>query len=188
MPGNLILFNKPFGVLCQFSGEHPTLADFIQDKGYYPAGRLDKDSEGLVALTNDGQLQHRIANPGKKMSKTYWVQVEGLPDETALQVLRTGVELKDGLTRPAHCSLMPCPLAPRQPPVRYRKNVPTAWLELTISEGRNRQVRRMTAAVGFPTLRLFRHRIGPWDTSGLPPGECAFLTVNLPRSTTRRAR
>jgi 23S rRNA pseudouridine2457 synthase len=171
----LILFNKPYGVLSQFTAEPgvKTLADFIQSPGCYPAGRLDKDSEGLILLTDDGKLQHRIANPAKKMSKCYWVQVEGAPDEAALQKLRDGVLLKDGMTKPAKARFLdPVPeLWDRTPPVRVRKTVPDHWIELTISEGKNRQVRRMTAAVGLPTLRLIRYRVGSWTFDGLENGE-----------------
>jgi len=171
----LILFNKPFGVLSQFTAQDgaTTLADYIQAPGCYPAGRLDKDSEGLLLLTNDGKLQHRIANPAKKMSKCYWVQVEGSPDEKALEQLRQGVRLKDGMTRPAKARFIesPAQLWDRTPPVRVRKTVPDHWIEMTITEGRNRQVRRMTAAVGFPTLRLIRYRIGSWTLDGLENGE-----------------
>lgn len=172
--GRILLFNKPFGVICQFSsdGMHPTLADYIPLPEFYPAGRLDTDSEGLLVLTDDGQLQHRITDPKHKLAKTYWVQVEGVPDAVALEKLRTGVTLKDGLTRPAGANLMdePAGLWPRNPPVRERKLIPTSWLELTIREGKNRQVRRMTAAVGFPTLRLIRYRIGDWTLDGVEPG------------------
>jgi 23S rRNA pseudouridine2457 synthase len=171
----LILFNKPFGVLSQFSGEDnvSTLADYIDVPGCYPAGRLDKDSEGLMALTDDGKLQHRIANPEKKMSKCYWVQVEGEPNEAALQQLRDGLMLKDGMTKPAKARVMDTPsmLWDRTPPVRVRKTVPDHWLEITISEGKNRQVRRMTAAVGLPTLRLIRYRIGSWTIDGIDNGK-----------------
>ncbi|OGT22012.1 MAG: pseudouridine synthase [Gallionellales bacterium RIFOXYB12_FULL_54_9] len=171
--GHILLFNKPFGVICQFScdGLHPTLADYIPLPEFYPAGRLDTDSEGLLVLTDDGQLQHRITDPKHKLAKTYWVQVEGVPDAAALDKLRTGVALKDGMTRPAVANLMADPvLWPRNPPVRERKLIPTSWLELTIREGKNRQVRRMTAAVGFPTLRLIRYRIGDWTLEGIEPG------------------
>lgn len=168
----LILFNKPFNVLTQFSGEGQTLADHIAVKGVYPAGRLDKDSEGLLLLTDDGKLQARIADPRFKLEKTYLVQVEGEPDEKALEPLRQGIALNDGPTRPARVARIDPPdLWPRIPPVRYRKSVPDSWLALTISEGRNRQVRRMTAAIGFPTLRLVRWRIGNWTLDGLAPGE-----------------
>ncbi|WP_346775190.1 pseudouridine synthase [Wenzhouxiangella sp. XN79A] len=168
----LIAFNKPFGVLCQFSGEGPTLADYIDVPGVYPAGRLDKDSEGLLLLTDDGALQARISSPKFKQPKTYRVLVEREPTDEALERLRKGIELKDGRTRPAEVHRVPEPegLWPREPPVRYRKNVVDAWLELTIREGRNRQVRRMTAAVGHPTLRLIRVRIGNWTLDGLDPG------------------
>lgn len=173
----LILFNKPFGVLCQFTPEpngppKPTLADFIQRPGVYPAGRLDHDSEGLLLLTDDGRLQARIADPRYKAAKTYLVQVEGEPDDAALEALRRGVRLKDGMTLPAGVRRIDTPdLWPRNPPVRFRKTVPDCWIELTIREGRNRQVRRMTAAVGHPTLRLVRWRVGDWSLDGLAQGE-----------------
>ncbi len=168
----LIAFNKPFGVLCQFSGEGPTLAEHIGVPGVYPAGRLDKDSEGLLVLTDNGALQARISSPRFKQPKTYWVLVEREPGDEALQRLRSGMELKDGRTRPARVRRIdePAALWPRDPPVRYRKNVEDVWLELTITEGRNRQVRRMTAAIGHPTLRLIRSRIGDWSLDGLPSG------------------
>jgi 23S rRNA pseudouridine2457 synthase len=173
--GHILLFNKPFGVICQFSrdGVHPTLADYIALPDYYPAGRLDTDSEGLLVLTDDGQLQHRITDPKHKLPKTYWVQVEGVPDQAALDRLRLGVKLPDIITQPAEARQMdePAGLWPRNPPIRSRKNIPTGWLELTIREGKNRQVRRMTAAVGLPTLRLIRYRIGEWTLDGLAPGE-----------------
>jgi 23S rRNA pseudouridine2457 synthase len=172
----LLLFNKPYGVLCQFTGERtgaprPTLADFIDVPGVYPAGRLDLDSEGLLLLTDDGALQTRIADPKFKLPKTYLVQVEGEVPETGLAALRRGVELKDGMTRRAEADRIDEPLLwPRIPPVRFRKTVPDCWLRLTIREGRNRQVRRMTAAVGHPTLRLVRWRIGEWTLDGIAPG------------------
>ena len=173
--GHILLFNKPYGVICQFSrdGLHPTLADYIPVPDFYPAGRLDTDSEGLLVLTDDGQLQHRITDPKHKLPKTYWVQVEGVPDEAMLEQLRRGVKLSDFTTQPAEARVMdePANLWPRNPPIRSRKNIPTAWIELTISEGKNRQVRRMTAAVGLPTLRLIRYRIGEWTLSGLGSGE-----------------
>ena len=173
--GRILLFNKPFGVICQFSrdGLHPTLADYISLPEFYPAGRLDTDSEGLLVLTDDGQLQHRITDPKHKLPKTYWVQVEGVPDQVALDKLRSGVRLPDFITQPAGANLMDEPpgLWPRNPPVRERKTIPTSWLELTIREGKNRQVRRMTAAVGFPTLRLIRYRIGDWTLDDLEPGK-----------------
>ncbi|KFG88880.1 Pseudouridine synthase [Sphingobium herbicidovorans NBRC 16415] len=172
----LILFNKPYGVLCQFTDEstgppRPTLAAFIDRPGVYPAGRLDLDSEGLLLLTDDGRLQARIADPRFKTPKTYLAQVEGEPDEAALEALRRGVRLKDGPTLPAQVERIDDPaLWPRDPPVRFRKSVPDCWLRLTIREGRNRQVRRMTAAVGHPTLRLVRWRIGDWTLDGIPQG------------------
>lgn len=170
----LILFNKPWGVLSQFTDEgsgHPTLADYIDVPGVYPAGRLDRDSEGLLLLTNDGRLQARIADPKFKVAKTYLAQVEGEPDAAALDALRRGVRLKDGLTLPAEVERIDPPeLWPRDPPVRFRKSVPDCWISLTIREGRNRQVRRMTAAVGHPTLRLVRWRVGEWSLEGVAPG------------------
>ncbi|MDO7840902.1 pseudouridine synthase [Sphingomonas immobilis] len=171
----LILFNKPYDVLCQFTdGGSPraTLADFIAVPGVYPAGRLDRDSEGLLLLTDDGRLQARIADPRFKLPKTYLVQVEGDPQVESLDRLRKGVTLNDGPTRPAEVERIADPqLWPRDPPVRFRKSVPDCWLKLTIREGRNRQVRRMTAAIGHPTLRLVRWRIGDWALDDLPPGE-----------------
>jgi len=173
--GSILLFNKPFGVICQFSrgGLHPTLANYIPLPGFYPAGRLDTDSEGLLVLTDDGQLQHRITDPRHKLPKTYWVQVEGVADEAALEQLRRGMKLSDFTTQPAEARVIdePSGLWPRNPQIRSRKIIPTSWLELTIREGKNRQVRRMTAALGFPTLRLIRYRIGEWTLSGLEPGK-----------------
>ncbi|MEQ1532544.1 MAG: pseudouridine synthase [Sideroxydans sp.] len=171
----ILLFNKPYGVVCQFSrdGLHPTLADYIPVAEVYAAGRLDTDSEGLLLLTDDGKLQHRITDPQHKLPKTYWAQVEGIPDEAALALLRKGVMLKDGMTLPAQAELMdePAHLWQRDPPVRFRQAIPTAWLKLTIREGKNRQIRRMTAAVGLPTLRLVRYAIGNWTLAGLATGE-----------------
>ena len=173
--GSVLLFNKPFGVICQFSrdGLHPTLADYIALPDFYPAGRLDTDSEGLLVLTDDGQMQHRITDPKHKLPKTYWVQVEGTPDGAALEKLRKGVSLNDGMTLPAEVQLMGEPVQwwPRDPPIRVRKAIPTSWVALTLREGRNRQVRRMTAAVGLPTLRLIRYRIGEWSLDDLAPGQ-----------------
>ena len=171
----VILFNKPFGVLCQFSADgsgKPTLGAFMSIPDVYPAGRLDADSEGLVVLTADGALQARITNPGRKLPKVYWVEVEGTPDDHQLAALVSGVELSDGLTAPAGARGMPEPdgLWPRDPPIRWRKTIPTSWLLITLTEGRNRQVRRMTAAVGLPTLRLVRYSIGPFTLDGIAPG------------------
>jgi 23S rRNA pseudouridine2457 synthase len=177
----LIAFNKPYGVLSQFTDRgsaeaRATLSDYIDLPGYYPAGRLDRDSEGLLLLTDDGRLQARIADPRFGKGKTYLVQVEGEPTDQALESLRHGVTLKDGPTRPAEAErIAPPDLWPRNPPVRFRKTVADSWLRLTITEGRNRQVRRMTAAVGFPTLRLVRWQIGRWDIAGLAPSEWRFL-------------
>jgi len=172
-------FNKPFQVLTQFTDaqsdtdNRQTLADFISLPGVYAAGRLDRDSEGLLLLTSDGQLQNRISHPDHKLKKVYWVQVDGEITEEAVKKLRQGVELKDGMTAPAEARIItePASLWPRNPPVRFRAEIPTSWIELEISEGRNRQVRRMTAAVGFPTLRLIRYAIGPITLDGLNPGE-----------------
>ena len=180
----LILFNKPYGVLSQFTDRgsagsaRATLSDHIDLPGVYPAGRLDRDSEGLLLLTDDGRLQARIADPRFKMAKTYLVQVEGEPDEASLDALRRGVVLKDGATRPTEVEAIAAPdLWPRDPPVRFRKSVPDSWLRLTIREGRNRQVRRMTAAVGLPTLRLVRWSIGEWTIDGIQPGEWRQVSV-----------
>jgi 23S rRNA pseudouridine2457 synthase len=177
----LILFNKPFGVICQFSGDgdRPTLADFIDVRGVYPAGRLDSDSEGLVLLTDDGRLQARIADPKFKLPKTYLVQVEGEISDDALAKLQSGILLKDGMTRPAEArKIEPPVLWPRNPPVRFRKTVPDGWISLTLREGRNRQVRRMTAAVGLPTLRLVRWQVGPWSLDDLPLGQWRAIEVD----------
>ncbi|WP_188644954.1 pseudouridine synthase [Tsuneonella deserti] len=177
----LIAFNKPFGVLSQFTDARsptprPTLSAFIDKAGFYPAGRLDRDSEGLLLLTDDGRLQARLSDPRFKTPKTYLVQVEGEPDDGLLQPLRDGVMLNDGITRPARTDRIDPPdLWPRDPPVRFRKSVPDSWLRLTVAEGRNRQVRRMTAAIGFPTLRLVRWSIGEWNLAGLAPGEWRLL-------------
>lgn len=179
----LILFNKPFDVLSQFTdvrspSPRATLSDYIDVPGVYPAGRLDRDSEGLLLLTDDGRLQARIADPKFRLTKTYYVQVEGEPDEAALEALRRGVTLNDGPTRPARAERMDPPaLWPRNPPVRFRKSVPDCWITLTIAEGRNRQVRRMTAAIGHPTLRLVRWSIGNWTLEGLEPGKWREIEV-----------
>ena len=176
----LLRFNKPYGVLSQFTpeGRWRGLKDFIDMPGVYVAGRLDADSEGLLLLTNDGKLQARIADPRFKMEKIYWAQVEGVPEEAALQALRQGVQLNDGPTLPARARLLEPPPAvwEREPPIRMRLNKPTAWIELVIREGRNRQVRRMTAAVGHPTLRLIRAAIGPYTLDGLAPGSSSVVT------------
>ncbi|MET3825463.1 23S rRNA pseudouridine2457 synthase [Sphingomonas sp. PvP055] len=179
----LILLNKPYDVLSQFTdakspSPRPTLSTYVTVPGVYPAGRLDRDSEGLMLLTDDGRLQARIADPKFKLPKTYLIQVEGDPDDAALAPLRKGVLLKDGMTLPAEVERIADPaLWPRDPPVRFRKSVPDGWISLTIREGRNRQVRRMTAAMGFPTLRLVRWRIGEWTIEGLAPGEMREVVV-----------
>lgn len=180
----LIAFNKPYGVLCQFTDRsdppRPTLAGSGLPPDVYPAGRLDFDSEGLLLLTDAGALASRISDPRKRMAKTYLVQVEGDPDDADLEPLRRGLQLKDGPTRPAEAKRLPGPpdgLWPRDPPVRFRKSVPDTWIEVTLREGRNRQVRRMTAAIGLPTLRLIRIRIGAWSLDGLAPGEWRALSV-----------
>ncbi|MBI3550362.1 MAG: pseudouridine synthase [Elusimicrobia bacterium] len=174
-----IAFYKPYGVLSQFTpmAGHPTLADFGIPRGVYPAGRLDHDSEGLLILTDDGELQHRLTDPSFKHPRTYWAQVERVPSEASLKALAAGVTLSDGPTRPCEASLLSKEprLPPRDPPIRKRLTVPTAWLELTLTEGRNRQVRRMTAAIGHPTLRLVRARIGAVSLSGLSPGEWRYV-------------
>jgi len=177
----LLLLNKPYQVLCQFSnsGNRQTLADFVDIKAVYPAGRLDRDSEGLLLLTDDGALQHRISHPRHKLYKTYWAQVEGEPNPMALARLQKGVRLKDGKTAPAKACIIPePPIWSRSPPIRERMNIPTTWIELSICEGRNRQVRRMTAAIGHPTLRLIRSQIGPWSLGSLAPGQ--WLEAKIP--------
>ncbi len=187
----LILFNKPFRVMSQFSpsGDKATLAQFIDIPGVYPVGRLDFDSEGLLLLTADGALQHRIAHPDAKQPKTYWVQVEGAPNEAAIARLCEGVRLNDGMTLPAQIALIDePPLWPRDPPIRVRQAIPTHWLEIVIREGRNRQVRRMTAAVGLPTLRLIRAAIGEWTLDGLAPGAWRCIEINASRTGAGRRR
>jgi 23S rRNA pseudouridine2457 synthase len=190
----LILFNKPYGALSQFTdaGGRPTLADYLTVPGVRVAGRLDRDSEGLLALTDDGALQTRISHPRHKRPKTYWAQVEGVPGEAALERLRRGIELNDGPTLPADVRRIDQPegLWPREPPIRHRAAIPAAWLEITLREGRNRQVRRMTAALGHPTLRLIRWRIGDWTLAGLTPGQWRELAVAAPvgRSSPSRQR
>jgi 23S rRNA pseudouridine2457 synthase len=187
----LILFNKPYGVLSQFTDEkdRPTLAQYIKIPHVYAAGRLDHDSEGLLLLTDDGQAQHHIAHPTHKLQKTYWVQVEGAPNSYALTKLRQGVELNDGMTLPAEAKLIPTPkIWNRDPPIRQRINIPTQWIEMIISEGKNRQIRRMTAAVGHPTLRLVRVKIGNWSLEGIAPGEYKTTEINLPSSALTRPK
>ena len=174
----LVLFNKPFNVLCQFTDNEgrKTLSDFITIKNVYPAGRLDFDSEGLLLLTDNGKLQNKISDPKHKLLKTYWVQVEGIPTSDAIKKLSSGVLLKDGLTKPAKVKLIDKPKVwERIPPIRERKNIPTSWIEIIISEGKNRQVRRMTAAVGYPTLRLIRYSVGEWNINNLKPGEFKII-------------
>jgi 23S rRNA pseudouridine2457 synthase len=182
----LIVFNKPFGVICKFRPEpgRRTLADFIDVPNVYPAGRLDTDSEGLLLLTDDGALQARISSPSHKLEKVYWAQVEGVPTEAALAALRNGVDLGDFVTRPAGARLVdePADLWSRDPPIRYRAKIPTAWLEVTLREGKNRQVRRMTARTGFPTLRLVRASIGRVGLAGLAPGEWRAIDAAAPWS------
>jgi 23S rRNA pseudouridine2457 synthase len=185
----LILFHKPYQVLCQFTDTagRATLAAYVPIAGVYPAGRLDFDSEGLVVLTNVGSLQHLITNPRHKIPKTYWVQVEGVPSAQTLAQLAQGVQLRDGMTQPTQVhSIEPPPVGPRIPPIRERRHTPTTWIEMTITEGRNRQIRRMTAAVGHPTLRLIRQRIGPWQLGSLSVG--AWKEVPCPRNRTELMR
>tara|TARA_B100000676_G_C18068371_1_gene842583 strand:- start:2372 stop:2911 length:540 start_codon:yes stop_codon:yes gene_type:complete len=175
----IVLINKPYGVLTQFRDRdgRPTLSMYVDDPSLRVAGRLDRDSEGLVVLTDDGAMAQRITHPAHAMSKTYWAQVEGRPDDSALQPLRKGIELKDGLTRPARIEIRQpsVDLWPRDPPIRHRAHIPDTWITLTISEGRNRQIRRMCAAIGFPVLRLIRYRVGSWTIDGLGPGDTRML-------------
>ena len=181
----LVLFNKPYNVLCQFTdsdeqqaSNRENLSHYLAIDKVYPAGRLDRDSEGLLLLTDSGSLQHQIAHPKHSKEKSYWVQLDGAIDDQAIKQLRQGINLKDGLTRPAKARKISEPeIWARTPAVRFRQDIPTSWIELTISEGKNRQVRRMTAAVGFPTLRLIRHRIGQWHLNNLQPGEHCVLNV-----------
>lgn len=185
---SLILLNKPYGVISQFSEheKHIPLSNFITEKNFYPAGRLDHDSEGLLILTDEGKIQHCLSHPKHKQPKTYWVQVEGEITDEALDALEKGVELKDGKTLPAKAKKIAEPdLWPRDPPVRYRAEIPTSWCELTITEGKNRQIRRMTAAVGFPTLRLIRYSIGEFTIDGLSPGE--WRKIPTPQQLTQQA-
>ena len=175
-----MLFNKPYGVLSQFTSSEgrPTLKDYLPQAGIYPAGRLDRDSEGLLILTGDGRLQQRIADPRHKLPKTYWVQVEGIPEPPTLEMMGAGLDLGDFRSQPCRIRAMPEPdgLWPRDPPIRVRKAIPTSWLEIELREGKNRQVRRMTAKAGFPTLRLVRWAIGPWSLAGLAPGTWVEVT------------
>lgn len=187
----IYLFNKPFQVLSQFTDNEarPTLADYIKTPHIYPAGRLDFDSEGLLVLTGDGAIQARIADPKHKLEKTYWVQVEGAIQAGALEQLQQGVELKDGLTRPAKAKkIHPPSIWERSPPIRQRANDSTSWIEISISEGKNRQVRRMTAAVGHPTLRLIRYSIGNWKIDDIKPGETKKVEIHLPKKTAYRKK
>lgn len=185
---SIILLNKPYQVLCQFRSDddRATLKDYVSDHpGYYPAGRLDYDSEGLLLLTNDGKLQNRISDPEHKLKKTYWAQVEGIPDEDSLSRFRAGLQLKDGQTRPAAIQILNeqriATIWPRTPPIRERQAIPTTWLEIVLTEGKNRQVRRMTAAIGHPTLRLIRYAIGSWTLDAIKPGHYREIAVHLPQ-------
>ena len=180
----LILLNKPYGIISQFTGTDKTLGDLVPVKGVYPAGRLDKDSEGLLLLTDHGKLQHRISHPARKLQKSYWVQVEGMVTDEALRKLCQGVMLKDGSAKALSATrIKPPDIWPRQPPVRYRANVPDCWIQISLSEGRNRQIRRMTAAVGFPTLRLVRHQIGKWTIKNILSGKYQTIVYKSERLT-----
>ena len=180
----MILLNKPYGIISQFTGTDKTLGDLVPVKGVYPAGRLDKDSEGLLLLTDHGKLQHRISHPARKLQKSYWVQVEGMVTDEALRKLCQGVMLKDGSAKALSATrIKPPDIWPRQPPVRYRANVPDCWIQISLSEGRNRQIRRMTAAVGFPTLRLVRHQIGKWTIKNILSGKYQTIVYKSERLT-----
>lgn len=187
-----LLFNKPYGVLCQFTAEagRTCLKDYIELPGVYAAGRLDSDSEGLLLLTDDGRLQHRIAHPARKLPKTYLAQVEGIPAAAAVAALCAGVDLGDFVSRPCQARLVEAPawLWPRTPPIRERRHLPTSWLEIVLTEGKNRQVRRMTARIGHPTLRLIRTRIGPWSLAALAPGQWRSLTEAEQAAVTKGSR
>jgi len=187
----IILLNKPFHVLSQFTDDQgrQTLSNYVSEPNVYPAGRLDYDSEGLLLLTDDGSIQHQISHPSKKMGKTYWVQVEGIATPEQLRPLQSGIDLQDGPCKPAQVSIIQAPSVwLREPPIRTRKQDKTSWLEITIQEGRNRQVRRMTAAIGLPTLRLIRVAIGPWKLNGLLPGETKTHTLHAPQKKPRPSR
>jgi len=185
----LVVFNKPYGVLCQFTGQGLTLGKYINIPGVYPAGRLDKDSEGLLILTDDGHLQNQLTHPRYGKEKTYWIQVDGLIDQITCGLMQRGIDLNDGPANAIQCRLIEPPKVPaRNPPVRYRRNIPTSWIEMTLNEGRNRQVRRMTAEVGFPTLRLIRVAIGNYDLNNLLPGEYRVIDANRVESRDAKTR
>ena len=185
----LIIFNKPYGVLCQFTGQRPNLSDYIDIPGIYPAGRLDKNSEGLLILTDNGRLQNQLTHPRHEKEKTYWVQVDGVIDQITCGLMQRGIDLNDGPASAVRCRLIDPPKVPaRNPPVRFRRNIPTSWIEMTLSEGRNRQVRRMTARVGFPTLRLIRISIGNYQLNNLLPGEYRVIDANRVESYDAKTR